>query len=115
MKIQYANRALSTLLAGQKGDCTLMSTETLGAEPILLAAPGKGGGKPSGEKTPGEAESKKPGPPDRDRQENDARSITDPESPLTGDTGNMELGQTDLGASGTGAEDPTANPSGERE
>jgi hypothetical protein len=32
-------------------------------------------------------------------------SITDADSPLTGDNGNSDIGQTDLGASGTGAED----------
>jgi hypothetical protein len=41
-------------------------------------------------------------------QEKDQReeaSITEPDTNLTGDTGNLDIGQTDLGASGTGAED----------
>ncbi len=33
------------------------------------------------------------------------KSITQPDTDLTGDTGNLNKGQTDLGASGTGAED----------
>jgi hypothetical protein len=37
-------------------------------------------------------------------QKKDA-SITEPDTNLTGDTGNLDIGQTDLGASGTGAED----------
>ena len=37
-------------------------------------------------------------------QKEDA-SITEPDTNLTGDTGNLDIGQTDLGASGTGAED----------
>ena len=39
----------------------------------------------------------------KDEKEN--ASITEPDSNLTGDTGNLDIGQTDLGASGTGAED----------
>jgi hypothetical protein len=67
---------------------------------ILAAAPGSkgGGGAPAGDEKEGE----KPGAPDP------PQSITDADSPLTGDTGNLEIGQTDLGASGTGAEDPLA-------
>ncbi len=38
-----------------------------------------------------------------DEREN--ASITEPDTNLTGDTGNLDIGQTDLGASGTGAED----------
>jgi hypothetical protein len=38
----------------------------------------------------------------KDQQEN--ASITQPDTNLTGDTGNLDIGQTDLGASGTGAE-----------
>ncbi len=39
----------------------------------------------------------------KDEKEN--ASITEPDTNLTGDTGNLDIGQTDLGASGTGAED----------
>jgi hypothetical protein len=38
-----------------------------------------------------------------DEKEN--ASITEPDTNLTGDTGNLDIGQTDLGASGSGAED----------
>ncbi len=38
----------------------------------------------------------------KDQQED--ASITQPDTNLTGDTGNLDIGQTDLGASGTGAE-----------
>jgi hypothetical protein len=39
------------------------------------------------------------------KDQRDEASITEPDTNLTGDTGNLDIGQTDLGASGTGAED----------
>ncbi len=41
---------------------------------------------------------------DDEQEPNKEESITNPHSDLTGDTGNLNIGQTDLGASGTGAE-----------
>lgn len=38
------------------------------------------------------------------QEPNKDETITNPHSDLTGDTGNLNIGQTDLGASGTGAE-----------
>ena|SRR5688572_23299263 len=39
------------------------------------------------------------------KDQKEGASITDPDTNLTGDTGNLDIGQTDLGASGTGTED----------
>lgn len=41
----------------------------------------------------------------KSKDQREDASITQPDTNLTGDTGNLDAGQTDLGASGTGAED----------
>jgi hypothetical protein len=41
----------------------------------------------------------------KSKDQREDASITQPDTNLTGDTGNLDVGQTDLGASGTGAED----------
>jgi hypothetical protein len=100
MDIRYNRKNAPFLPADGESDPACSHAAMPVMDSILAAAPGsKGsGGAPAGD----EAEGKKPGMPDP------PQSITDPDSPLTGDTGNLELGQTDLGASGTGAEDPLA-------
>lgn len=100
MEIRYNRSNAPCLPAGREGDPACPRHAMPAMDWILAAAPGRdaGGSTPAGE----EAEDKKPGTP------TPPQSITDPESPLTGDTGNLEIGQTDLGASGTGAEDPLA-------
>lgn len=115
MEIRYRKNAKSTLLAGQEGDHLWVSTPMPGFNGPLFATSGggSGGGKPAGEEGPGGTESENTD--GHSRAEDQSDSITDADTPLTGDTGNMELGQTDLGASGTGAEDPLADGDGERE
>ncbi len=99
MEIRYNRRAPWYLPTDWEGDPACPHSAMPPMDWILAAAPGNdSGGAPGGD----EAKRKKPGTPDP------PQSITDPNSPLTGDTGNLELGQTDLGASGTGSEDPTA-------
>jgi hypothetical protein len=101
MDIRYNRRDAWSLPAGLEGDPAGPHAAMPVMDWILAAAPGNNGGgsAPAGD----EATNKKPVTPDP------PQSITDPNSPLTGDTGNLELGQTDLGASGTGAEDPLAS------
>ncbi len=98
METRYNRRNAPSLSAGREDDPACPHAAMPVMDWMLAAAPGNDGG---GGAAP-EAEKQKPAPPDP------PQSITDPESPLTGDTGNLELGQTDLGASGTGAEDPLA-------
>ncbi len=96
METRYNRRNAPYLSAGREDDPACPYAAMPGMDWILAAAPGNDGGGGAGNK----AETQKPGKPDP------PQSITDPDSPLTGDTGNLELGQTDLGASGTGSEDP---------
>ncbi len=98
MEIRYKRRNALYLPVDREYDPACPHSAMPVLDWILAAAPGSDGGgrAPSDDETEG----KKPGTPDP------PQSITDPHSPLTGDTGNLELGQTDLGASGTGAEDP---------
>jgi hypothetical protein len=117
MEIRYIKRTMSAPFAGQEGDHSLAITQMPGFDGLLSAAPGggSGGGKPSEEKASSDTESEKTNTTGHSRAKDESGSITDADTPLTGDTGNMELGQTDLGASGTGAEDPLADEAGERE
>lgn len=98
METRYNHRNAIYLPAGREGDPACPHAAMPPMDWMLAAAPGNGGGGGADS----DAEKREPGAPDP------PQSITDPKSPLTGDTGNLELGQTDLGASGTGAEDPLA-------
>ena len=98
METRYNRRNALFLPAGRENDPACPHAAMPVMDWILAAAPGNDGGGGAGN----EAEKQEPGTPDP------PQSITDPKSPLTGDTGNLELGQTDLGASGTGSEDPLA-------
>ena len=99
MEIRYNRRNAPYLLTGRECDLAFSHIAMPVLDWILTAAPGNAGG---GAENEDEKEDKKPAAPVP------PQSITDPKSPLTGDTGNLELGQTDLGASGTGSEDPLA-------
>jgi|GEM_PF-2942471 len=101
MDIRYPKRNARHLSAGPESDLCCPHSAMPVMDWALAAAPGNDtGGAPAGGEPENKAqENKKPEPP---------QSITDADSPLTGDTGNLELGQTDLGASGTGSEDPLA-------
>ena len=100
MEIRYNRQNVPCLPAGRESDSACPYAAMPVMDWVLAAAPGSqgGGSAPAGD----EKEGKEPGTPDP------PQSITDPDSPLTGDTGNLEIGQTDLGASGTGIEDPLA-------
>ncbi len=100
MEIRYNRRNAPYAPASRESDPACPHAAMPVMDAVLAAAPGNqgGGGAPAGD----EKEGQKPGAPDP------PQSITDADSPLTGDTGNLEIGQTDLGASGTGAEDPLA-------
>jgi hypothetical protein len=98
METRYNRRNALYLPAGREIDPACPHAAMPLMDCFLAAAPGNDAGSGAGNG----AEKQKPTPPEP------PQSITDPESPLTGDTGNLELGQTDLGASGTGAEDPLA-------
>ncbi len=116
MEIRCIKRAISVPLSGQDGNHSLVNLQLPGFDGPLFAAPGSGGGSnPADKKAPGGAESEKTGTPGNSQAKDESGSITDADTPLTGDTGNMEVGQTDLGASGTGAEDPLADEDGGRE
>jgi hypothetical protein len=100
METRYNHRNAIYLPAGREDDPACPHAAMPVMDWMLAAAPGNdggGAGRETEKREPG-----KPGTPEP------PQSITDPKSPLTGDTGNLELGQTDLGASGTGAEDPLA-------
>ncbi len=100
MEIRYNRRNAPYSPAGRESDPACPHAAMPVMDAFLAAAPGNqgGGGAPAEE----DKEDQKPGTPEP------PQSITDADSPLTGDTGNLEIGQTDLGASGTGAEDPLA-------
>ena len=98
METRYNRRNALYCFAGREEDPACPHAAMPLMDWMLAAAPGNDGGGGAGN----EAEKQKPTPPEP------PQGIADPESPLTGDTGNLELGQTDLGASGTGAEDPLA-------
>ena len=105
MHIRYPKRNARHLPAGPESDPCCPHSALPVMDWALAAAPGNdgGGGAPAGrEPGNGAQKSEKPTTPEP------PQSITDADSPLTGDTGNLELGQTDLGASGTGSEDPLA-------
>ncbi len=105
MHIPYPKKNALPLPAGPESDPFGPHSALPVMDWALAAAPGNdgGGGAPAGGKPENRGqESKKPTTPEP------PQSITDADSPLTGDTGNLELGQTDLGASGTGSEDPLA-------
>ena len=104
MHIQSPKRNAWHLPAGPESDLCCPHSALPVMDWALAAAPGNdgGGGGAGGEPENKAQESEKPAAPEP------PQSITDADSPLTGDTGNLELGQTDLGASGTGSEDPLA-------
>ncbi|MBD0260096.1 MAG: hypothetical protein ICV83_30625 [Cytophagales bacterium] len=105
METRYNRRNALFLAAGREEDPACPHAAMPVMDWLLAAAPGNDGGGGAGQ----EAEKQKPAAPDpKPTTPDPPQSITDPKSPLTGDTGNLELGQTDLGASGTGSEDPLA-------
>jgi hypothetical protein len=83
----------------------------LGLESVLcMASPGQAGA--GGGKKPKEADAKEKADQTEDAANVSAESsesITDADSPLTGDTGNLDIGKTDLGAGPVGAGNETAN------
>lgn len=104
METRYNRRNAFCLPAGREDDPACPYAAMPVMDWMLAAAPGNDGGGGADS----EAEKREPGTPGKPGTPEPPQSITDPKSPLTGDTGNLELGQTDLGASGTGAEDPLA-------
>ena len=99
METRYNRRNTLYRFAGREEDPACPHAAMPVMDWMLAAAPGNDAGGGASK----EAEKQKPTAPEP------PQSITDADSPLTGDTGNLELGQTDLGASGTGAEDPLAD------